>query len=254
MAWASPAWSAPKGSASTFAAGTVSSDGKVVKEGDFISIDGATGEVLVGQIEAIQPRFGEETELVELLGWADQIRRLGVWANADAPEEAAIARELGAEGVGLCRTEHMFRQAERLPIFRRVILAAPEAARLKATATRLRASLDQVPADRRAQAGADLDNKKLTKIEEWFDRHGTKAVFLCRIAPGMREMISIPAGLSSMNFLKFIVFTFAGSLIWSISLTFVGYTFGHKITLMQIHIHLWLSSLQPLGYQKRFDL
>ena len=71
-----------------------------------------------------------------------------------------------------------------------------------------------------------LDNKKLTKIEEWFDRHGTKAVFLCRMAPGMRELISIPAGLSSMNFLKFIVFTFAGSLIWSISLTFVGYTFG----------------------------
>jgi membrane protein DedA with SNARE-associated domain len=60
-----------------------------------------------------------------------------------------------------------------------------------------------------------LENKKLAK-----------AVFLCRTAPGMRELISIPAGLSSMNFLKFIVFTFAGSLIWSISLTFVGYTFG----------------------------
>ena len=72
-----------------------------------------------------------------------------------------------------------------------------------------------------------LDNKKLAKIEEWFDRHGTKAVFLCRMAPGMRELISIPAGLSSMNFLKFIVFTFAGSLIWSISLTLAGYTFGN---------------------------
>lgn len=71
-----------------------------------------------------------------------------------------------------------------------------------------------------------LDNKKLAKIEEWFARHGTKAVFLCRMAPGMRELISIPAGLSSMNFLKIIIFTFAGSLIWSISLTFVGYTFG----------------------------
>ena len=69
--------------------------------------------------------------------------------------------------------------------------------------------------------------RNLAKIEEWFDRHGTKAVFLCRMAPGMRELISIPAGLSSMNFLKFIVFTFAGSLIWSISLTLVGYTFGN---------------------------
>ena len=71
-----------------------------------------------------------------------------------------------------------------------------------------------------------LDNKKLAKIEQWFARHGTKAVFQCRMAPGMRELISIPAGLSSMNFLKFIVFTFAGSLIWNISLAFVGYTFG----------------------------
>ena len=71
-----------------------------------------------------------------------------------------------------------------------------------------------------------LDNKKLAKIEEWFARHGTKAVFLCRMAPGMRELISIPAGLSGMNFPKFIVFTVAGSLIWSISLTLVGYTFG----------------------------
>lgn len=71
-----------------------------------------------------------------------------------------------------------------------------------------------------------LDEKKLAKIEEWFDRHGTKAVFLCRMAPGMRELISIPAGLSKMNIPKFTVFTFAGSLIWSISLTIVGYTFG----------------------------
>ena len=70
-----------------------------------------------------------------------------------------------------------------------------------------------------------LDNKKLTKIEEWFDRHGTKAVFLCRMAPGMRELISIPEGLSSMNFLKLLYLPLQ-ALIWSISLTFVGYTFG----------------------------
>ena len=72
-----------------------------------------------------------------------------------------------------------------------------------------------------------LDNKKLAKIGEWFARHGTKAVFLCRMAPGMGGAISIPAGLSSMNFLIFIVYTFAGSLIWSVSLTFVGYTLGN---------------------------
>jgi pyruvate,orthophosphate dikinase len=135
---------------------TVSTDGRVVREGEFISIDGATGEVLVGQIETIQPRFAEERELVELLSWADEIRRLGVWANADAPEEAQMARELGAQGIGLCRTEHMFRQAERLPIFRRVILAAPEAARLKAIVTRLRQLLEIASADKRSRAEREL--------------------------------------------------------------------------------------------------
>ena len=96
---------------------------KVVREGDAISIDGTTGEVFLGELPTIQPNFREEKELIELLVWADQRRTLGVWVNADTPEECRLARELGAEGVGLARTEHMFRQAERLPIVQDMIMA-----------------------------------------------------------------------------------------------------------------------------------
>ena len=98
-------------------------NGKVVKEGDSISIDGTSGEVFAGELPTIQPNFREEKELIEILGWADKRRRLGVWVNADTPEECRLARELGAEGVGLARTEHMFRQAERLPIVQDMIMA-----------------------------------------------------------------------------------------------------------------------------------
>jgi len=71
-----------------------------------------------------------------------------------------------------------------------------------------------------------MDEKKLSKVEDWFEKHGSKAVFLARMAPGIREIISIPAGISRMNFTKYIVFTFSGSLVWSISLTLIGYMFG----------------------------
>ena len=97
--------------------------GKVIKEGEPISIDGTTGEVFAGELPTIQPNFREEKQLIELLSWADKRRRLGVWVNADTPEECRLARELGAEGVGLARTEHMFRQAERLPIVQDMIMA-----------------------------------------------------------------------------------------------------------------------------------
>ena len=102
-------------------------DGKTIKQGDFISIDGSTGEVFAGQIATIAPDFSQETELVELLGWADGIRRLGVWANADYPKDALKAREFGAEGIGLCRTEHMFFEQERLPFVQQMILNASAA-------------------------------------------------------------------------------------------------------------------------------
>jgi membrane protein DedA with SNARE-associated domain len=71
-----------------------------------------------------------------------------------------------------------------------------------------------------------INSEKMTKIEEWFEKHGSKAVFLARMVPGMRELISIPAGLSKMNFAKYCIFTFAGSFLWSVTLTLIGYTFG----------------------------
>ena len=100
----------------------ISIDGREIKEGDWISIDGTRGEVFLGQLDTKVPDFNDPY-LLKILSWADDIRRLGVWANADYPEDAERARGYGAEGIGLCRTEHMFFQAERLPIVQKMILA-----------------------------------------------------------------------------------------------------------------------------------
>jgi pyruvate,orthophosphate dikinase len=101
-------------------------------EGDWISVDGATGQVFVGALPTVTARFEDQPDLQKVLRWADEIRRMGVWTNADKPEEAAQARGYGAEGIGLCRTEHMFREGERLEIVRDAILVANVATRAKA--------------------------------------------------------------------------------------------------------------------------
>jgi len=103
----------------------------VVKKGEWISIDGVTGEVLLGKITTIKPT-GLEGELSELLQWADEIRRLNVRANADIPRDAEVARKFGAEGIGLCRTEHMFFEKDRIPKVRRMIVAKTKEEREKA--------------------------------------------------------------------------------------------------------------------------
>jgi pyruvate,orthophosphate dikinase len=100
--------------------------GVTVKEGEFISIDGQTGEAFAGKIPTVHPKFEEQAELITLLCWADEFRRLQVWANADYPHDAERARAYGAQGIGLCRTEHMFFEEERLPIVQRMILAKSE--------------------------------------------------------------------------------------------------------------------------------
>ncbi len=97
--------------------------GFVLKEGDDISIDGATGEVFAGIIKTVEADFDKEVDLKTLLSWADKFRTLGVWANADYPRDAQRAITFGAQGIGLCRTEHMFMETERLPIVQRMILA-----------------------------------------------------------------------------------------------------------------------------------
>jgi pyruvate,orthophosphate dikinase len=96
--------------------------GKVYHEGDWISLDGTTGEIFSGKIKTAEPSF-DEPYLLKLLSWADGIRKLGIWANADYPRDARRARTFGAEGIGLCRTEHMFFETERLPIVQKMILA-----------------------------------------------------------------------------------------------------------------------------------
>lgn len=109
-----------------------SANGIKVKEGDYISIDGATGEVFRGKIKTEETKFSEERDLQTILSWADEFRRLQVWANADYPRDAQKAREFGAQGIGLCRTEHMFFEEERLPIVRKMILASSEEERKEA--------------------------------------------------------------------------------------------------------------------------
>jgi len=95
----------------------------VIQEGDWISIDGTTGGVYLGTIPTTVPDI-KDPWLIKLLSWADGFRRLGVWANADYARDAKRAREYGAEGIGLCRTEHMFFETERLPLIQKMIMSS----------------------------------------------------------------------------------------------------------------------------------
>jgi pyruvate,orthophosphate dikinase len=109
-------------------------NGHELHEGDDLTIDGATGAVILGAVPLVPPQINEDFQTV--LEWADELRRLKVRANADTPEDAAKARELGAQGIGLCRTEHMFNAEDRLPIVREMIMASNEEER--------RAALDRL--------------------------------------------------------------------------------------------------------------
>jgi pyruvate, orthophosphate dikinase len=105
-------------------------DGTVITKGEWITVDGSTGRVFLGQVPTIQPTLGPEFH--ELMSWADKFRRLRVRANADTPRDAKVARQFGAEGIGLCRTEHMFFGDQRLAVMREMILADGLGAREKA--------------------------------------------------------------------------------------------------------------------------
>jgi len=132
-----------------YAERTMRAGSVTVKEGEMISIDGTTGEIYAGELPTIEARFEDEHDLATLLGWADAVRRLQVWANADYPRDAERARAFGAQGIGLCRTEHMFFEEDRLPTVQRMILNATRATEAK----------------RRRDAGAELDADDREAVE-----------------------------------------------------------------------------------------
>jgi pyruvate,orthophosphate dikinase len=109
---------------------TITVGDRTLSEGDVLTIDGGTGAVIVGEVPLVAPEVNDDLETI--LGWGDQHRSLKVRANADTPEDAAKAREFGAQGIGLCRTEHMFMAEDRLPVVREMILADSEEGRREA--------------------------------------------------------------------------------------------------------------------------
>jgi len=113
-------------------AGTLSVRGTVVKTGEQITLDGSTGEIMLGVVPTVQPELSGD--FAELMKWADEVRTLGIRTNADTPTDAAQARKFGAEGIGLCRTEHMFFEGDRIVAVREMILADDEKSRRAALA------------------------------------------------------------------------------------------------------------------------
>jgi pyruvate,orthophosphate dikinase len=115
-----------------YKSGTMTAAGQTFKQGDFITVDGSTGQVLAGRVAMIEPALSGE--FATLMGWADAVRKLGVRANADTPNDARVAVKFGAEGIGLCRTEHMFFDEDRIRAVREMILADDEKQRRAALA------------------------------------------------------------------------------------------------------------------------
>ena len=107
-------------------------DGRQVSKGEWITVDGNTGQILLGEVPTVEPKLDEY--FTTLMGWTDEFRRLGVRANADTPEDATLAKQLGAEGIGLCRTEHMFFGEDRIRAMRQMIMAPNAVARSEALA------------------------------------------------------------------------------------------------------------------------
>ena len=139
-------------------------NGQVVRENDAISLDGTTGEVFTGVIPTVETHLEDEQELQELLSWADEFRHLGVWANADYPRDAQRALRFGAEGIGLCRTEHMFFEEERLPVVQQMILAAGEATALENELAQRRAALAAAEGRRERAAAQQLVAEQEAKV------------------------------------------------------------------------------------------
>ncbi|HHT9119980.1 MAG TPA: pyruvate, phosphate dikinase [Candidatus Hypogeohydataceae bacterium YC41] len=133
-------------------------NGKIVKRGDYISLDGSLGEVILGRVPTIEPTLSGD--FATLMEWADEPRRLKVRANADTPEDARKAREFGAQGIGLCRTEHMFFGENRINYVRQMILVAADVKNLKTKLQSLQSELEKVSNDKKVAI-----RKEITKIK-----------------------------------------------------------------------------------------
>ncbi len=165
----------------------MTSNGMTVKEGEWISLDGATGEVFIGKLELTTPDVSQQKELMALLSWADELSRLQVWANADYPRDARRAREYGAKGIGLCRTEHMFFEPSRLPYVQEMIMNA-EPTQVK---------LDILEGLRNALKVGRLEGRVLKEDE--------KVALEERIKAAEKELAEDPGAQAYFNALKFIL-------------------------------------------------
>jgi len=165
----------------------MTSNGMTVKEGEWISLDGATGEVFIGKLELTTPDVSQQKELMALLSWADELSRLQVWANADYPRDARRAREYGAKGIGLCRTEHMFFETSRLPHVQEMIMNA-EPTQVK---------LDILEGLRNALKVGRLEGRVLKEDE--------KVALEERIKAAEKELAEDPGAQAYFNALKFIL-------------------------------------------------
>ena len=165
----------------------MTSNGITVKEGEWISLDGATGEVFIGKLELTTPDVSQQKELMALLSWADELSRLQVWANADYPRDARRAREYGAKGIGLCRTEHMFFETSRLPHVQEMIMNA-EPTQVK---------LDILEGLRNALKVGRLEGRVLKEDE--------KVALEDRIKAAEKELAEDPGAQAYFNALKFIL-------------------------------------------------
>jgi len=143
---------------------------RMLKEGDVITIDGSTGDVFAGAVPTIEPELGDD--FATLMGWADRHRRMKVRTNAETPEDCRMARVFGAEGIGLCRTEHMFFDATRIPYVRQMILAEDEAGRRSALAKLLPAQREDFRAIFKIMAGLPATIRLLDPPLHEFLPHG----------------------------------------------------------------------------------
>jgi len=156
------------------AAGRLRANGRVVKWGQLITVDGTTGRVLLGAAKLVEPKLG--SHYAKLMAWADEHRRLRVRANADTPADAKRAREFGAEGIGLCRTEHMFFEGDRITAMREMIVAPDEAGRRRALAKLLPMQREDFEGMFEAMAGYPVTIRLLDPPLHEFLPHGKDEV------------------------------------------------------------------------------